>query len=191
MRKLLATVALATVISTPALATDFTYEDITIASTDWTTLQGAVASYGNESGAARAERLTKEMIDMANAGAAYTARWNKITSVANKEGWGSELQDIVVTAIDVPGSYKSLWQANNAWQEFYDFIESNGYDELTWPSREDIQDDVNEAWTAESMTFASNEAAYKEGYHDGYQHGYTDGWNDAMNSIEEKYPNGN
>ena len=195
MKKLLTTCAVVLAFSMPAMAStpaDFTYSDVTIAGSDWQTFSDSVSSYGNESGADRAVRLAQEMIDLADSGAAYSDRWYKIQSVAKKEGWSNNLMNIVVSAIDAPGSYKSLWQANQGWQNFYDFIDSNGYDELVIPSSDDIADMVEEAWTGlDQSLYTEIEQAFKEGFDQGYKEGYTDGWNDAMNSISDNYPGGN
>ena len=189
MKQLLATAAIAAIISTPALAADFTYGNTTVSEADYTALQAAAASYGNESGSDRATRLTKEMIDIMESGDAYNNRWHKIISVANKEGWGSELT-AVVDNFNLTANYSNLWDQVQDWQDFYSFIDTNGLDAFTMPERSAIQADIDAAWAAQDQSVLSGiESAFKEGYGQGYDAGYVDGWNDAMNAIEEEYPN--
>lgn len=189
MKKLLAAFAVAMAFSAPAMAADFAYKNTTIAEADYSALMSAMQSYGNESAADRTSRLTKELIDIMEAGDAYNNRWHKIIYVANKEGWGTELQT-VIDGMNLNTNLADLWNQVEAWQEFYSFIDTNGLDAFTMPERSAIQSDIDAAWNAQDSSFLTTmESAYKEGFSDGYEVGYMDGWNDAMNAVEAAYPN--
>ena len=84
MKKLLAIAALAATMATPAIASD----------PHWAAgFTNEIADYNGEDKLVRADRLLTELQDMLDNNQIYSARWWKIQSVVQSEGWWTELEE--------------------------------------------------------------------------------------------------
>ena len=191
MKKLLTTFAVCMAFSMPAFAADKTIGDFTIAEADWTTLITDVQGYvDGETGEARVERLVAELVTMADEGKRYSPRWNKVVSVAFKEGWGAELQDIVLTPIigangPTLAEHNAVKAERDYWYDrhaaiFVAQLTKNSYDVLAPNATEAMIDAAWSEYNIEQEIATTVEDAFKDGYDKGYSEGYADGFADGF-----------
>ena len=113
-------------------------------------------------GLARLNRIFDELNYLNDTGVPFGTRWQKIVSVAGKEGWGDILAAYITTMnIKNPNHHASVYHS------VHEFLTRN-VDHFLDPALEkEITAAISK--TIDFSTFADNEEAYTQGFNDGWR----------------------